>query len=46
MAATLYLESLVIKGCELTKKTRVRFLCDASNDQDDLFLDNLGLWAK
>ncbi|MEM9446559.1 MAG: hypothetical protein AAGA18_14535, partial [Verrucomicrobiota bacterium] len=41
-----YLESLVIKGYKLTKKTRIRFRCDASNDEDDLFLDNIGLWAK
>jgi len=43
---TFYEESVTITGYSLTDQTRIRFRCDASNNGDDIYIDDVRVSAS
>ena len=43
---TFYDESVTITGYSLTDQTRIRFRCDASNNGDDVYIDEIRVSAS
>jgi Tfp pilus assembly protein PilX len=43
--STFYEESVTITGYSLTDQTRIRFRCDASNNGDDVYIDEIRVLA-